>query len=431
MATLGAKSPAVAGQGRTRHGRQIMAILLLSVGYHWLLTFLQTNAGFHVTTGAVAAVELLVYVWVIGLVLSERPSIQMVAVFLMALGALFGLAVMREGFLDVKGIRDLLIPTIFYVLAATSLFTSRDERRIVVSVVVFVLIGVLIELLLADRYGRVFNTFNYHASIGTIGAEAAHYKGMDVTLNAVRPEGIGKTVMGFLVGQRRLSSVFVEPVSLGNFCVVIAAWLLAHEKGDFRKNLWIWAAVVFMALLSDSRFAMLSMGLLCVLRLVMPVGVLKWSSVVAPLVAIVIALLIVSLMPVYGDNLLGRLTASGRVLLEISPAGYMGLHGFTTPFGDMGYAYVTVHFGLPVFLMLWALVTLRGVSSVRHQRMRAMAMIYMAMILSVSGSSVFALKTAGVMWFLLGLGDSGKRFSGASEENSHSESVHGGKIEIT
>jgi putative polymerase len=41
-------------------------------------------------------------------------------------------------------------------------------------------------------------------------------------------------------------------------------------------------------------------------------------------------------------------------------------------------------------------------TSERAQRFRAMLVLYLFSSLAISGTSVFALKTAGLMWFLLG-----------------------------
>lgn len=39
---------------------------------------------------------------------------------------------------------------------------------------------------------------------------------------------------------------------------------------------------------------------------------------------------------------------------------------------------------------------------VRGDRFRAFTTLYMSLILCVSGTSLFALKTAGILWFLVG-----------------------------
>lgn len=385
--------------------RPILFLLILSTGYHWLLVALQTNAGLRVSVGSVALLEFLVYFCVTFVVLFRRLPMKVFAAFFLGFGLFFVYAVARDGFVDVKGIRDLLIPSLFYVLAAQSGFSDVQERKVVVSVSGMVMLGLIVELLLADHYGRFFNTFRYHSSIGTIASNAAHFKGMDVTLNALRPEGVGKTALSFLVGQRRLSSVFAEPVSLGNFSVVLSAWLLSQSKSSWRLNLWLWGSALSMSLLSDSRFAMMSIVVLFVLRIFFDVRILRFVSLVAPILGVLLVIFVSVYFPSHQDNLQGRLTAAGLALQNLPVEGFWGLKGFHLPLGDMGYAYLIVHFGVPVAIALWVWVALRIDGDEQHQLFRALALIYMAMILAVSGSSVFSLKTAGFLWFLIGIGE--------------------------
>jgi putative polymerase len=69
----------------------------------------------------------------------------------------------------------------------------------------------------------------------------------------------------------------------------------------------------------------------------------------------------------------------------------------------MGYAYIFSRFGLPLCVLLVVAVFLLPNHDLRGMRYRAFLMLYLALILSVSGTSAFALKTAGMLWFLLGV----------------------------
>jgi putative polymerase len=71
-------------------------------------------------------------------------------------------------------------------------------------------------------------------------------------------------------------------------------------------------------------------------------------------------------------------------------------------FGDMGYAYVLSRFGALLVLSLLLLLFLMPCTGERARRFRALLVLYFFSSLAISGTSVFALKTAGLMWFLLG-----------------------------
>ncbi|PXW94956.1 putative polymerase [Sphaerotilus hippei] len=383
---------------------QCVFLLVMAVSYHWLLTFAHTNLHIQPTTTLVGLVELALYLWVIVLVLRAPRSMPSIVLFLFTMATMFVLAVLREGYLDPKAIRDLLIPFLFFFLASSRRATDASERRLVSAVFWVVVLGAVVEVGLAGDYGRVFNTFNYHVAIGTISAESAHFSGMDVTLNALRPQGIGTTALNWLVGQRRISSVFVEPVSLGNYCVVMFAWICAHPWAEVRRLWWMLLMVAFLMLLSDSRFAMVAVGALVLIRCLVAPGAMKALAMASPFVGVALAIGLAAFHPMHGDNLPGRLTTSGYVFMDFPPQAYFGLHAFAARFGDMGYAYALTRFGLPLVVVLWGVVALRTARTDRQTRFQSLALIYISMILSISGSSAFALKTAALTWFLIGLG---------------------------
>jgi putative polymerase len=71
-------------------------------------------------------------------------------------------------------------------------------------------------------------------------------------------------------------------------------------------------------------------------------------------------------------------------------------------FGDMGFAYVLSRFGAPQLIALLLVLFLVPTASDRAQRFRALLVLYFFCSLAISGTSAFALKTAGLMWFLFG-----------------------------
>jgi putative polymerase len=68
----------------------------------------------------------------------------------------------------------------------------------------------------------------------------------------------------------------------------------------------------------------------------------------------------------------------------------------------MGYPYLLSRNGLVAVLALWAAWWLMDIASPVGRRFRALAALYVALILCVSGSSFFAFKTSALLGFLLG-----------------------------
>jgi putative polymerase len=206
-----------------------------------------------------------------------------------------------------------------------------------------------------------------------------------------------------LLGPHRVSSVFLEPISLGNFASICAAWGLAQDKQEWRKGLFFVAAAVFMMVLSDSRFALMTVSLFIVLRLVAQ-GNLINLAFFAPFAAVIMLVVVGMNTDPTGflsDNLRGRLAFSGWLLMDFDIPMLMATN-IQLAYHDAGYAHVISTFSLPLCLLLWISLWLLPMANASSNRFRALISLYIALILCISGSSFFALKSAGLLWFLVG-----------------------------
>jgi putative polymerase len=135
----------------------------------------------------------------------------------------------------------------------------------------------------------------------------------------------------------------------------------------------------------------------------LPAAVLRALAPTFPFLILASVIGLAVLLPGTGDTLLGRLSTSGLALLHFDGWMLMGLSGPLPGFGDMGYAYVISRFGIPLCLVLITALFTLPMGDERGQRFRALAVLYIFTNFAVSGTSVFALKTAGVLWFLMGV----------------------------
>jgi putative polymerase len=205
-----------------------------------------------------------------------------------------------------------------------------------------------------------------------------------------------------LLGTHRVSSIFLEPVSLGNFAVIVAAWGLAKNRQDIRSALFFLVSAAVMITMADSRYGLVAVLLLVPMRLIV-LGRLNTIAIIVPFLAVGLLLAIPTLSPGhYGDDALGRLIITGRTLLGFGAKEVFGLTGYATNFGDMGYAVALTRFGLILSTVLWIgfwMIKMRDETGIRF---RAYVAVYVSLILMISGTSLFALKTAGILWFLVG-----------------------------
>jgi putative polymerase len=376
----------------------VAVILVLSICNLPLLAFLNAR-GIPASSALVGLAEALAFTLCLALQLRRLPPWTMaLALGLISWMVLTWLIRQRP---DLKSVRDLLIPILFISLGrqvADSAFAERCLRWVTVLVVVVA----IFEALFTDAYGTLFNTFSFYAGLGSIRESAAMFDGQTLTLNGYRPEGIGRTLLPALLGAHRTSSLFLEPVSLGNFAVVVLAWSLSRDWKDMgRPALLLVGAALVLIVLSDSRFGMLMAVLLLGYRL-LPMPAFRWVAPVFPFAMFGAIVGVAWFMPQFSDTLLGRIANSGHSLLGFDASRLMGLDSPLPGYGDMGYAYVLSRFGAPQAIGLLLVLFLIPCTSERAQRFRAMVVLYFFSSMAISGTSVFALKTAGLMWFLLG-----------------------------
>lgn len=374
-------------------------LLMAVVAHHWVLCLLH-NKGISVSVARVAMAEMVIYIACVPLLLAHLSLRWLILVFAM-FGACGLIALLRGGYFDAKSARDLLIPLVFFWAGRSFGQNGRSFDRPLLAIAAAVVAIGLVAAAIPNLYNGLFNTFSYYVSLGGISEASAQVSGQSVTLNGMRPEGIGRTLLPQLLGAQRVASVFLEPVSLGNFAVILLGWGLAKPAAEWRTSAWFVAAAVVCIVLADSRFGLYMTGLLVVLRLLVH-GRAHLVGIVFPALGAMALLLLAAYMPGTGDNLVGRMTVSGQFLLGFDHLSLLGLRDFATNFGDMGYAYVFSRFSLIGAGLMWLGFYLLPLHDETARRFRTFMSAYMTLILCVSGTSLFALKTAGVMWFALG-----------------------------
>ncbi len=377
----------------------VALILLLSLCNLPLLAFLNAR-GIAVTAAMVGLAEALVFAMCLAVQMHRlSPWTMSLALGVISWIVLTWLIRQRP---DIKSVRDLLIPILFISLGqqvADLPFAERCVRN----VTVLVLVVALFEALFTSVYGTLFNTFSFYAGLGSIRESAAMLDGQTLTLNGYRPEGIGRTLLPALLGAHRTSSLFLEPVSFGNFAVILLAWNLSRAWADFdQSTLLLCLASLLFIVLSDSRFGMLMVLLLLGYRL-LPMSGFRWAAPAFPFLLVGATVVVAWIVPLISDTFLGRIAGSGQALLEFNAARLMGFDSPLPGYGDMGYAYVLSRFGVLQAVGLQLVLFLLPCHSERAQRYRALIVLYFFSSLAISGTSAFALKTAGLMWFLLGV----------------------------
>ncbi|RYY02581.1 MAG: polysaccharide biosynthesis protein GumE [Gammaproteobacteria bacterium] len=377
--------------------RVVIGIILASICYQALLCLVNTQV--HIASRALVGLSEAVIIAACLPILARRLLPGTIMLLLLISGLLVTSSLF-SGDLNIKAFRDLLIPICFFWVGYNVGNPKLAERGLIVASIVILIFG-FFELFFVDQFTRFFDIFGYYVSTGNLAPITDYVRESKLQLNGIRPEGIGRTLFPGLLGSHRVSSVFLEPISMGNFATMCAAWGLSKGPSEYRKMALFVGIAFVMMVLSDSRFALMAVSLMVIARIV-----LKGSNVnlaiLAPFLAI--ALLLVLGLDATGrgsDSFQGRLAFSGFTLMSFDLPMIFGVGGLEN-FADQGYAYVISSFGLPICLLLWFSFWILKMPDDEGTRFRAFVAIYFSLILCISGNSAFAFKSSAVLWLLFG-----------------------------
>ncbi len=402
-ATNAVPEPHYLASARQNHWEQrlAVAILLGCIGYQALLCLINTLA-IPVSRALIGVSEFLILLACVPFLIKRLlPGTITLACVIAAILCILALV---NNQLNAKAFRDLLIPIIFFWMGCNLGNVTLADRAFKSAIVMVSLLG-LFELLFLDIYTNFFNIFSYYVNTGNLQPITDYVRESKLQLNGTRPEGIGRTFLPGLLGDHRVSSVFLEPVSLGNFAVLCGVWGLSKPWAQRRDMLFFLGSAVFLMVLSDSRFAMAALGLMVAVRVLAHGTALNCAALV-PFIAMLCLLYLGSIAtgPVFemsSDDFHGRLEFSGKVLLDFDLASLLGVSNGVF-YADVGYAHLFNTYSLPLCLLLWACYWLLPTPNETSLRFRALAAIYLSLLLCISGFSFFALKSAAMLWFLLG-----------------------------
>lgn len=283
-----------------------IAIVVGAVIYQVVLCLINTHL-FPASRALVGLAEAMLMLACLPLLL---PRLLPGVVILVALtGATLCLLALFKGGLDMKGFRDVLIPMWFFWLGRNVGDIRLADRTLKIAIAVVVVVG-FYELFALDSFTSMLDIFGYYVNIGSLEPITEYERESRLQMNGIRPEDMGRTLLPWLLDNHRVSSVFLEPVSLGNFATLVVAWGLSKDASEKFLMWQFCAAGVVMMVLADSRFALLSVALLVVVRLLFR-GWMLYLPAIMPF-CIMAGLVALGLFGsvAYSDTFVGRLVSS-------------------------------------------------------------------------------------------------------------------------
>jgi putative polymerase len=317
-----------------------------------------------------------------------------VVIILFSLGR--GIAI---GNFDPKFVRDaLLIPT-FVLLGMTT--HPRRLTLLIVAVHVVVVGGVLFEAAFPEAYSSLFDVRQYY--IATRAFDAADFwdSSSDLFVSATRPDA---RFFSF-VDLHRLSSVLLEPVSLGNYVVVTIAFLCANYAHMGRRTILFLSLGSLIALIGcDGRLAAVSSAIVILVALLAPLLPRKSALLYLPIAVLCAVGFVVLLHPdATSDSFAGRLAYGVELLARYELWEWFGMSNrLIDQAGDSGIAYTIATQSIIGLIAFWFFLVLSAKEKTPRQiRYLHSLCIYLALSMLVS-YSLFSIKTAALLWFIHG-----------------------------
>lgn len=389
------------------HDRASIALILAALAFNAALCFVNTTL-FPVNDLMVIAAELVIITAAMLLAVDRRFEPYLILALFLSYTLL--IMAMRPMF-DAKAVRDFLIPIAFYLLGLRRPSLVVADRAALMSGFLVVGFG-LFEYFDVETFGKYFNVIRYYVARGTVAASQVSDQTGILFPSGFRPDA--RSLLPFL-GAHRVSSLFLEPVSAGNFGVILYFWALCRPAMRGRVVVFICAAVTIV--LADARF-----------------GAYTCAAVTATALAFhrfprpawfVLPFAIMAALAFYGfestqvnweNNLPGRLLWTARLLTSLPLDAVLGISPNKPFLSDSGYAYSLNEIGFLGFAFFWGIFIFSGPRDPIAWRLRACVATYLCLLLIISDSP-YSIKTAALLWFMLGASDGARLAIGAASHD--------------
>ncbi len=379
-------------------------LLVLTVVFNALLAIVNGHVA-TIGNSAVAAVQAAITFAAVAVALAAQPpGAARWIVYGWLTMTMWVLLTIVRGALEPKIAGDILLIPAFATLGMCIRLPTLF--RVLVGLQIALVIFVAWELFFPTSFGNLFKVRDYY--VATRGFSAgAFWAGEDnLFLSSQRPGG---RILTLGLAINRGASLFLEPVTLGNWTVVVSVALATFWKEiDVRTRAILIGTNILLLIGCDGRLAM---GVNALILLSIPVfnrlpPIRRYLPVLY--LPTIFLILVIGWLTGYldaaasYDDLRGRYANSINFLMGIDLERLMG----ALPFGevvaaDSGWLHIILTqsiFGLVAF---WIGISMMAGTGPRAQRFSHAASVFFALALPVS-YSLLSIKCAAALWMILG-----------------------------
>lgn len=304
------------------------------------------------------------------------------------------LSLLRDEIL-LKAFRDVMMMPIFIALGLASARINFTKPLLWLSA--FIGAVALFEAFFLDAFTAFFNIKEYYIAKG-YSADSFKYIGEDVFVSGIRPGG---RFFPFPFEIHRISSVFLEPVSLGFYAFISGLYFIAMKDSLPRGQVLLAIFVtLFLIWLGDARMAFATLMLVIICRPLFARLNHRLSIFIFPAALAAGYFVIESgMFNLGGEGLGARTLWTFERLWNTDESQFFGAKGYATEMVDSGFLYILGFQGIWGFLLYWLPPILFKDKFTREARIYWFgAAIFLASGLMIS-NAIFTIKTASLLWF--------------------------------
>ncbi|PZM12344.1 hypothetical protein [Rhizobium tubonense] len=390
----------------------ILAITLFSVLYNCILAYINHNI-MHLSVSHVVLCEAIIMVSSVAYILKKGIYEEDLPIFLYLLFTLvmtlYVTVLNRITFID--QFRNVLV---LFCFAGIGAWASARTVRLAFFIACFlVLLFLICEIVDITLYVNLFHPGEYFEN--TRGIKQASFNNTGLFANALGFQGR----FSFGLIDHRSSSIFLEQVSLANFCGVVVIYLLSFWPRLSLSEKTLCIATIVLILLTNNTRTMLIFSVISIGGYFIFPKIPKLFDLLLMPLLILIGFFVHFMKPnEVGDNFTGRIGLTITKMLDLDVDAVLGLSiTRISEFADSGYVYLiygTTIFGLIVF---WLFICLYPAGATAAQRRCCHSLsLFIFLNMMIGGTAIFSMKIAGLLWLLVGF----MRFS----ENPRSSETH-------
>jgi putative polymerase len=376
-----------------------VVLVLLSVLFNAMLAIVNAHV-VPLNMGVVAGAEFLIVLAAQATVFQNyRPQMLPwygMMTFIVAFAILRGCYL---GHFEPKYIRDVMLIPTFVLLGMTVPFHRVKTGVTILHVIVVA--GVLFEALFTSAYAGLFDVRQYYIATRAFEETAFWDTTSELFVSATRPEA---RFFNF-IDLHRVSSVFLEPVSLGNYVIIITTFLCANfSRFSVRFRAFLLAGIVIALVGCDGRLAAICSAVIVLGTLVAPRLPHRITLLYLPVIVIGAFVFVFTTLPdAHQDNFSGRVAYCVNLLANYDIADWLGLSDhFIARASDSGIAYIVATQSVIGVALFWVLLNFEADDRWSSQIKFTQGLCtYIALTMLVS-YSLFSIKTAALLWFIHG-----------------------------